>query len=209
MEALNFDLELRRGEFRLKAALSLAPGELAVLTGPSGSGKSSLLRALAGFLAPESGRIEAGGRLLFDRAAGLDLPPWKRPLGFCCQEESLFPHLDLARNLAYGGGDMKQLAPWIEVFGLEGLEGRRPAELSGGQRQRAQLLRSLALPVPLLLLDEPFGALDPDTHAAAREALRRQLRQGPRAALLVSHRPEDAAALGARELRLEEGVLRG
>ncbi|WP_322819299.1 ABC transporter ATP-binding protein [Tepidiforma sp.] len=164
---------LTAGKFRLDVALQAGPG-VTVLFGPSGSGKSLTLRCIAGLVRPQSGRIVVDGVTAFDSAAGLDLAPHRRRTGFAGQSPSLFPHLTVERNVAFGlrEGDRSHrlavAARWLQRLGLEGFERRNPRSLSGGQAQRVALARALAPGYRTLLLDEPFSALD--------EALRQELR---------------------------------
>lgn len=206
---LAFDLALGAGAWNVEAALALEAGEIVVVAGPTGAGKTSLLRALAGQLRPVKGQIRVREQVLFDHHQGTDLPPWRRPLAACLQGDTLFPHLTVRGNLAFGPGARKawaaRVAPWVEAFDLGPLLDRRPGELSGGQRQKVQLARTLAHDAPVLLLDEPFGALDPESHGAVREALRAHVRDSGRCALVVSHTPGDAQVLGAFEARLRNG----
>src|SRR5688572_16828102 len=136
------------------------------LFGPSGAGKTATLDCLAGLTRPDRGRIVVNDRVLFDSAAGIDLPPRQRRLGYVFQGYALFPHLTVADNVAYGLHDLerharrRRAAEVLERLGLSSLARRRPDELSGGQRQRVALGRALAPEPALLLLDEPFSALD-------------------------------------------------
>lgn len=209
---LDVDVRLRLGAFNLEARFA-AGDETVVLFGHSGSGKSLTLAVLAGLRRPDAGRIEVGGRVLFDRATGIDVPPQHRGVGYVVQQLALFPHLTVAENIAYGlagvdraarGARVKAL---VELFGLGGLEARMPAQVSGGQQQRVALARALARPTSLLLLDEPFSALD--------EALRRDLRvelARLRAELgiplvFVTHDLREAYLLGDRVAVLDQGSV--
>ncbi|HJW08396.1 MAG TPA: ABC transporter ATP-binding protein [Holophagaceae bacterium] len=196
--------------------LPLGIGETTVLFGASGSGKTTVLRLLAGLDRPDAGRIEAGGERWFD-GEGAWVPAHRRAVGLVFQEGALFPHLDVAANIAFG---LRHLAPaaraarvaeLIVLAGLEGFEGRRPVELSGGQRQRAALARALAPEPRLLLLDEPFASLDRPAQMQLRRSLRDLLRAMKLPALLVTHDQEEALALGDRMIVLQGGrcVQRG
>jgi molybdate transport system ATP-binding protein len=163
------------------------------LFGPSGAGKTATLDCLAGLSRPERGRIVVNDRVLFDSAAGIDLPPRQRRLGYVFQGYALFPHLTAAENVAYGLHDRpreerrRRTAEVLERLGLGALARRRPAELSGGQRQRVALGRALAPEPALLLLDEPFSALDAPLRRVLREELSAVLRDWGTAAVVVTH----------------------
>jgi len=153
------------------------PSGLTVLFGPSGAGKSLTLQAVAGLCPLDMARITLGSVMLHDSAAGVCLTPQQRRVGYVPQSYALFPHLTVAQNIAFGlrqrGRDAaRRVQELVSLMRLDGLERRRPAQLSGGQQQRVALARALAADPQLLLLDEPFSALD----AAVREALREELR---------------------------------
>ena len=199
---------------RLEAAFDCAPGELVALVGPSGSGKTSLLRSIAGLLRSASlrGRIAVGDDCWFDSQRGVNLPPQARQVGFVFQHYALFPHLTALQNVAigtHGNGngnrDAQRIAALFERLGLVGLEQRRPAQLSGGQQQRVALARALARQPRVLLLDEPFSAVD----APARQVLYREL-ASLRAALstpmvLVTHDLAEARRLADRVVIIDAG----
>ncbi len=172
------------------------------LMGPSGSGKSQTLRAVAGAMRPDRGRIALDGEPLFDAMLGIDVPPQAREVGYVPQNYALFPHLTVADNVAFGLKHRKhadarnRVGEMLEMVGLTGLARRRPHELSGGQQQRVALARALILHPRILLLDEPFAALD----AQIRDSLRQELAELQRRlgfrALLVTHDPEDVVLAG-------------
>jgi thiamine transport system ATP-binding protein len=187
------DLTLDYSDFHARYTLDVPRGALCGLIGPSGGGKTTLLHAIAGFERPTSGALRLDGRDL------LPLAPAARPLSMLFQEHNLFPHLTASQNVGLGvdprlrlsATQERQVDSALQRVGLKGLGGRRPAELSGGQRQRVALARALVRKRPLMLLDEPFGGLDPGLR---REmiALVDQLRRDERLTVLVSiHTPED------------------
>jgi len=195
VDALHLDLAHRLRRFALELTLAVA-GETVVLVGPSGAGKTTVLRAVAGLLRPDRGRVSAARETWLDTAAGVDLPPERRSVGLVFQEYALFPHLSVRENVAYGG---RARAPaLLERFGLGGLADARPDELSGGERQRVALARALARDPRVLLLDEPLSALDANTRAHVRAELRGHLRELGLPTLLVTHDYADAASLGDR-----------
>ncbi|MBW8846228.1 MAG: ATP-binding cassette domain-containing protein [Burkholderiales bacterium] len=183
------------------------------LYGPSGAGKSLTLQAMAGLLPVQAGHVRLNGRALLDTAAGIDLPPEARGVGYLFQHYALFPHLSVRDNIAFGltswrrrlkADDAARVDELIESFGLTAMAASRPATLSGGQQQRVALARALACNPQVLLLDEPFAAL----HSALRRELRVEL-QRVRAqwgipAVMVSHDAEDVLAL-ADEVYLVDG----
>jgi len=170
---------------------------VAALIGPSGAGKTLTLRAVAGAMRPDRGRIVLDDELLFDSELGVDLPPQERRVGYVPQHYALFPHLDVAGNVAFGlpaahsPDARRRVAELLEMLGLSGQERKRPRELSGGQQQRVALARALILEPRILLLDEPLSALDAPIRSALRVGLMElQARLGFHA-LLVTHDPED------------------
>jgi molybdate transport system ATP-binding protein len=191
--ALSLDHPLR--SFALSVSATLGRETLA-LVGPSGAGKSSVLRAIAGLLRPEHGRIALGDRVWLDTEAGVDLPPERRSVGLVFQEYALFPHLDVRRNVAFGGS--RRVGELLERFRISHLAGARPGDLSGGERQRVALARALARDPAVLLLDEPLSALDAHTRSIVRGELAELVRELRLPTLLVTHDFEDAAALADR-----------
>ncbi len=198
----SIDIRKRVGDFDLQPGFE-ANNKLVVLFGPSGCGKSLTLQAVAGLLTPDAGRIELpGGVVAFDAAAGINLPPQARNTGYVVQELALFPHMTARQNIAFGIGHWpaprrrERVAHLVALLGLEGLEERRPRQMSGGQQQRVALARALAAEPSLLLLDEPFSALETPLRSMLRRevaALRRRL---DLTALFVTHDLGEAFALG-------------
>ncbi len=177
--AIMFEIAIhkRLGEFRLDVELAAAENQSIVLFGPSGAGKSMTLAAIAGFIPLDAGRICVDGRVLFDSDAGIDLSSQARRVGLVKQDLALFPHLTAEQNICYGlfreSADTRQTRTreLLHLMNLDGFAARYPAQLSGGQQQRVALARALAPRPDLLLLDEPFSALD----APTRMELRREL----------------------------------
>jgi len=189
-------------------ALDARPGAVTAISGPSGSGKSTLLDLLAGFLEPQAGRIDLDGRDL------VPLPPEKRPVSLLLQSESLFEHLSARRNIALGlpkgvhaGEAAEKIAAALAEVGLDGLGDQVAGTLSGGQKQRVALARTLLRARPVLLLDEPFSALDDATRHAVRELVGTLTTRHGWHTLLVSHHADDIAALAQRRYELVEGRL--
>jgi molybdate transport system ATP-binding protein len=187
--------------FDLDVALDVAPGETLALVGPSGAGKTTILRAIAGLVRPSAGWIECGGTW-FD--ARTHVPPEQRSVGLVFQEYALFPHLTVERNVAFGG----RVDGLLERLRIDHLARAKPGDLSGGERQRVALARALARRPRVLLLDEPMSALDPHTRGEVRAELHVILRDLGLPTLLVTHDFEDAATLADRVGVLVEGRLR-
>lgn len=178
------------------------------LVGPSGAGKSTVLRIIAGLERRAVGTLSVGADTWQDSERKLHLPPWERRVGWVPQEAILFPHLDVGQNLRYGGGSAEQAREIAELLEVAPLLSRRPRHLSGGERQRVALGRALLSSPRLLLLDEPFAALD----RALRESIGPRLRDHCTSQgipyLLVSHDERDVAALADEVWVLEGGTLR-
>jgi molybdate transport system ATP-binding protein len=186
-------------------------GRRTVLWGPSGAGKSTLLTAIAGLLVPRSGTIELGARVFFSGAAGIDVPPHERRVGFVFQDLALWPHLraidqvDLVGRPA--GVTRVEAQALLESVGLAGLERRRPGQLSGGEQQRLAIARALAGKPSVLLLDEPFSSVDRKTKAALYDLLRQVSPLVPGPTIYVTHHSDDAASLAETVITLEAGRL--
>ena len=209
-DRLEVALTLRVPGFDLDVTWTSGEG-VAVLFGPSGAGKTLTLQCLAGLITPASGRIVVDGHVLFDRAAGINLPAQARRVGYVFQGYALFPHLTVADNLGFGLRDRpraeraRRVARVVEQLGLGGFEQRYPRELSGGQRQRVALGRALAIEPALLLLDEPLSALDAPLRRALRDELRQVLSGVGTAAVVVTHDFTEAYRLGDRIVVYDRG----
>jgi ABC-type sulfate/molybdate transport systems ATPase subunit len=204
MDTLRFDISLPLRSFVLELALEVGK-ETVALVGPSGAGKTSVLRAVAGLQRPARGTISCGDRSWFDAEQDVCLPPEERSVGLVFQEYALFPHLDVRRNVAFGGdGNVDEL---LQRFRIGHLAGARPGRLSGGERQRVALARALAREPAVLLLDEPLSALDAHTKSRVRGELLELLEDCGLPTLLVTHDFEDAATLADRVGVLVEGRL--
>ena len=208
-------LALRLGSLDLDVELVVQPGELLALLGPNGAGKSTVLRALAGLVPLDHGRITIDGTVVDEPATDLFVEPEHRPIGVVFQDYLLFEQMSVLENVAFGlrarnvpkREARAQAADWLERVGLAGYATQRPRALSGGQAQRAALARALAVAPRLLLLDEPLAALDVGTRAAVRRDLRRFLGSFEGMRILVTHDPVDAYALADRVAIIEEGRI--
>jgi molybdate transport system ATP-binding protein len=205
MDALELDIALPLRSFRLELALAVGR-ETVALVGPSGAGKTTVLRAVAGLTRPRSGRIALDGRVLFDADERIDRPPEERRVGFVFQEYALFPHMSVAQNVAYAGHPRS--AEILDRLGIAHLARVRPGGLSGGERQRVALARALARDPDVLLLDEPLSALDAHTRSRVRAELAAVLEHLDLPVLLVTHDFHDAAVLAERIGVLVDGRLR-
>jgi molybdate transport system ATP-binding protein len=212
LAVLDVDFEKRLGGFHLRPHFT-ATDELVVLFGPSGSGKSLTLRAIAGLLRPDSGRIVLPSGPAFDSASGTDLPPQKRNIGYVVQDLALFPHLTVAENMAFGLDRWsrrereERVQELIRLLDLQGLESRTPRQISGGQQQRVALGRALASRPPVLLLDEPFSALDAPIRAILRREVTRLRRTLGLVALFVTHDLQEAFALADSMAVYDRGAV--
>jgi molybdate transport system ATP-binding protein len=189
------------------------------LYGPSGAGKSLTLQAVAGLLTPRTGHVRIAGRTLFDAEAGVDLPAAQRRVGYLFQDYALFPHLSVRQNVAFGlttwhqprlkPADAERVDDLLESFGLAGMAQARPSALSGGQRQRVALARALACDPAVLLLDEPFAALNPMLRASLRQELAEVRQRWNIPMLMITHDIEDVIALADVVCVIDQGqVLR-
>jgi molybdate transport system ATP-binding protein len=190
----------------------VAAAGVTVIFGPSGSGKTTVLECLAGLLEPDFGAIAIDGETIFDSARKINLPPQERRIGYVFQDLALFPHMSAAENIAFGihgNGDEKKarVREILERFHIAHLAANRPDEISGGERQRVALARALVTNPRLLLLDEPFSALDDELKLAIIDDLKRWLEENKIPVLLVTHDRSEALMLGQKILRLLEGKI--
>jgi molybdate transport system ATP-binding protein len=189
--------------------------DLSVIFGASGAGKSVTLRAIAGLETPDEGRISVAGRVVFDSSAGINIPPRDRAVAYLFQDYALFPHLTVAQNIGFGlrrwwqlrlpAAVAKRVDELLELFELRGLSRAFPRQLSGGQRQRVALARALIRHPEVLLLDEPFAALDPLLRERMRGELLKTRAQFNVPMLVITHDPEDVAAFAQTLVLMERG----
>nr|WP_034333641.1 ATP-binding cassette domain-containing protein [Herbaspirillum sp. B39] len=215
---LHLQKELRAADrvFSLDIAFT-SDSQRIVLYGPSGSGKSLTLKAIAGLMRPDSGHIRIQGRTLFDSAQGIDVRVQERNVAYLFQDYALFPHLTVAQNIAFGlaRGSINLRRPaehpavrqWLQAFELEAIAHSRPAQISGGQRQRVALARALVAEPDMLLLDEPFSALDLSLRQRMRSELAELQSRLQVPMLLITHDPADVEALGQTVFELRDGRL--
>ncbi|WP_207536570.1 ABC transporter ATP-binding protein [Sabulicella rubraurantiaca] len=211
--AEGLSLRLRaEGPIPLDLSLDVAPGEVVALVGPSGAGKSTALRCVAGLHQPSQGKVRCGGETWLDTASGLALAPHRRSAGLVFQDYALFPHMTALGNVMAATGHLPRTQreararEWLARVHLSGLEGRRPEELSGGQQQRVAVARSLARDPAVLLLDEPFSAVDRATRRRLQAELAGLRRSLAIPVLMVTHDLEEAVALADRICVMHRGT---
>jgi molybdate transport system ATP-binding protein len=210
MTMLAVDVEKRLGDFTLAARFETAAGVTGVF-GASGSGKTTLVNIIAGLLRPDRGRIRLGDTVLFDSAAGIDMPAHRRRIGYVFQEGRLFPHLTVKANLDYGRrmnrlpADDAEMLRVIELLDIKHLLDRRPGKLSGGERQRVAVGRALLMQPRLLLLDEPLASLDTARKREILPYLERLRDVSGIPMVYVSHHPGELRRLANTVVRLDSG----
>jgi molybdate transport system ATP-binding protein len=212
---LHADMGLRLGEFTLDVDIHVEPGEVLAVLGPNGSGKTTMLRALAGLVPIDRGRIRIDEVVLDDADRDVFVPPERRPVGVVFQQYLLFEHLSALDNVAFGlrargvakSDARRQASDWLERVDLARHARARPRELSGGQAQRVALARALAIGPRMLLLDEPLAALDAATRRQVRRDLRRHLDAFDGVRILVTHDPVDAYVLADRVAIFDHGTI--
>lgn len=207
---LEFGAVATVGDFSYEAAFT-ARDEVVVLFGHSGAGKSVTLQFIAGLMKPAAGRIVVGERVVFDASKGISLSPQERAVGYVVQELALFPRMTAAENIGFavprGTGREQRVRRLMEALSIEELADRRPATLSGGQRQRVALARALARDSRLLLLDEPFSALDESLRTTLRRELIRLRSSLGLTIIFVTHDLREAHLLADRIAVFDEGRL--
>lgn len=197
------------GAGTLNVNLTITPGSLTAIVSPSGSGKTSLLRVLAGLETPKQGRIVVGKNVWFDTGQRINRRPQQRSIGYVFQDTALFPNLSVRENIAYGASaDGRTLVDeLVNATGLNAFIHQKPTRLSGGQRQRVALARALVRRPQLLLLDEPFAALDEASATQLRHVLLDLHRAWGTTTLLVSHHDADVRVLADRVITLVQGQI--
>jgi molybdate transport system ATP-binding protein len=209
---LQAEVEHTLGDLSLRVSCELS-APWTVLFGPSGAGKTSLLRVLGGLTRPERGRVVFNGRMLLETANGVWVPPAERGIGFVTQHPALFAHMDVTANVAFGlsgvnrHSSRERVEQMLQLFHAGHLAKRRPADLSGGEKQRVALARALAPQPRLLLLDEPFTGLDADLKASILEQLTAWLAARKVPALYVSHDVAEAFQISADVMVMEGGAI--
>jgi molybdate transport system ATP-binding protein len=189
--AIEKQLKVYHGRQVLKVNRQFAPGSITKIYGPSGAGKTTFLKITAGLIKPEKGKIMVNGQVWLDTGKGLDLPPQKRMAGFVFQDYALFPNMTVLEHLRYATNDTNWINRLLHLGKLDTLTAHRPTHLSGGQQQRLAILRALAIKPTLLLMDEPFSALDPDMKVDLIAELKAMCNELNATVLIVSHNPAE------------------
>ncbi|TMV15039.1 molybdenum ABC transporter ATP-binding protein [Arenibacterium halophilum] len=212
--SLSVSITRQQGDFTLDAAFD-APEGITALLGKSGSGKTSIVNAVAGLVRPDRGRITLDGEVLFDSARGMHVPPSRRRLGYVFQDGRLFPHFNVRQNLTYGlrfapsGATGPDLASVCDMLGLSHLTDRRPGALSGGEKQRVAIGRALLSRPRMLLMDEPLASLDSARKAEILPYLERLRDDTGLPILYVSHSVPEIARLATTVVLIDAGKVTG
>ncbi len=201
-------------DFPLDLKIQAHPNEILVLMGENGAGKSTVLNILSGLLTPDAGSIQLNGRDLYKSATGVCVPVESRRIGYVLQNSAVFPHLSVSENVAYGmkarhmhkDRIAEQVDHWMDLVDIMNLADVKAGKLSGGQKQRVAIARALAIGPDLLLLDEPFTALDTESRQSVQEAIRICVSDLQIPCLVVTHQVADARGMGDRVYLLNRGV---
>jgi molybdate transport system ATP-binding protein len=199
------------GELNLQFSTKIIPNEFVTIYGPSGAGKTSVIRMLAGLLEPDSGHIEVDDHVWFDKEKKINIKPQLRNIGIVFQEYSLFPNMTVRDNLEFAlekGQSKKIVDELLQLTELEQLHDKKPGLLSGGQKQRVALARALIRKPKLLLLDEPLSALDTEMQTKLQDYILQVHQQFNLTTILVSHDLNEVIKMSKRVLILEEGQIK-
>jgi molybdate transport system ATP-binding protein len=212
---LEIDVHKKLRDFELEVKLSIADGEILMLVGDNGCGKTTLLNLVAGLVTPDFGRITLGGKAIFDSAMKMDVNPEARNIGYVFQSYALFPHMSVYDNVAFGlrtrNLPKKEIdilvKDQLEAAGLWEIRTAKAMQISGGQKQRVALARALVIEPGILLLDEPLSALDVRNQIAMRRELRERIHACKVPSIIVTHDLRDVACIGDRACLLERGTI--
>jgi molybdate transport system ATP-binding protein len=195
-------LKTYKGQQILKIATQFGAGSIIKIYGPSGAGKTTYLKIIAGFIKPEKGSIKVNDITWVDTGTKIFVPPQKRLVGFVFQDYALFPNMTVIEHLEYATNDQGWVKRLLNIGRLENLITHKPAYLSGGQQQRLAILRALAIKPKLLLMDEPFSALDPKMKILLISDLKTLFDELGTTVLIVSHNPEELEGIADQELNI-------
>jgi molybdate transport system ATP-binding protein len=190
-------------ETGLQVHLKADKGSITLIHGPSGAGKTTLLKTIAGFINPDCGKITVDKELWLDINTGINLSPQKRRAGFVFQQYALFPNMTVRQHLEYATKDITWIDRLLELGRLDAFTDRKPAQLSGGQQQRLAILRAMANKPSLLLMDEPFSALDQQTKTALINELKTLWDELQTTVIIVSHYPQELTDIASSELYIK------
>lgn len=201
--AIEKKLKVYKGQHVLKIAHEFNTGSITKIYGPSGAGKTTFLKIIAGLIKPEFGKIIVDGSVWLDTSAEINLTPQKRMPGFVFQDYALFPNMTVAGHLTYATKDQAWINHLLKLGKLDRLTDHKPIHLSGGQQQRLAILRALAIKPKLILMDEPFSALDPDMKTELTGQLKALFSELDATVIIVSHNPQELDGLIDGELYIE------
>jgi len=205
--ALEVDIIKRLPEFDLEISFTCKKGQLSVFVGPSGAGKTTLIRIIAGLERPDQGRIAYDGEIWVDTEQGIFLTPQRRRLGYVFQEYTLFPHLNVYKNVAFAAQDEEEIERLLRQFGIRHLKDSMPDKISGGERQRCAICQNLARRPRVLLLDEPFSALDFPIRKKLRQELKTLKKGLSFPTVYVTHDLTEALFLGDHVSPIVDGKI--
>ncbi|MCX8084020.1 MAG: ATP-binding cassette domain-containing protein [Calditerrivibrio sp.] len=198
------------GTFTLDINLTIEKNQFLSITGQSGAGKTSILRIIAGFMQPDEGYIEFDNEVWFDSKKGINVPAQKRKIGYLFQDYALFPNMTVFEQLKFAMGKeykKETIEYFLNIFNLHNLKHNYPNTLSGGQKQRVALIRSILKNPKILLLDEPFSALDNETKEIIQDEIKKIHKQLNLTSILVSHNDNDTYKLASRVLEIHKGKI--
>jgi molybdate transport system ATP-binding protein len=212
---LEATIEKQLRDFPLDLSFSVRPGEIVVLTGTNGAGKSTTLNIIAGLTPHDSGRVLLGADTLSHPLQGIDIPAESRKIGYVFQNSAVFPHLTVRENIAFGLRARRLSHPvikdrvehWLDMIGIMELAPLKAGMISGGQKQRVALARALAIEPALLMLDEPFTALDPESDRAVKSALKQNVADMQIPCIVVTHKHSDILAIAHRVCVMSRGRI--
>lgn len=204
MIAVNIEKKLKayNGQQVLRIKKDFLLGGITRITGPSGAGKTTFLKMIAGLIKPDSGIIKTNGATWFDASQKINLSPQQRRVGFVFQDYALFPNMTVKQHLEYATGDAEWITRLLKTGGLETFASHKPDHLSGGQQQRLAIMRALAIKPKLLLMDEPFSALDLKMKSALIKDLQTLFTELGATTLIVSHNPQELDGVSGDELEI-------
>ena len=212
---LDAKLNKKLRDFSLDLSLRARPGEIVVLMGENGAGKSTTLNIISGLVTPDTGSVRLDGTLLFDSGTRVDVPAENRRIGYVFQKSAVFPHISVRENIAFGLRAQhkspvfirEHVGHWLRVMTIEDLADVKAGNLSGGQKQRVALARALATGPSLLMLDEPFTALDAENIRLVKELTRTFVTELAIPCLLVTHRISDCRDIGDKVCVIGQGKM--